>query len=70
MKWKVLKNARNLKHTRKEWTKKVAVVKDMTQKERREPKILYEKLLEKRNSGELGWHIRDGKLMRGKQCAA
>lgn len=33
----------------------VAVVKDVTQRERNENKILCEKLLGKRNNGESGW---------------
>lgn len=63
MKYDILKNAKNLKTTQQEWIKKVSITRDMTVREREESKRLYEQLKQKRNNGEEGWYIRDGRLL-------
>lgn len=62
-----VKDCKKSQTYKKRMDQESSVRKDMPRKERRENKIMYEKLLEKRNNGELGWYIRDGELMRGKQ---
>lgn len=63
-KWEIVKKAKNLKEATKEEHKKVFVSPDLTQKERAKEKELRECLKEKRESGERGWYINKGKLMR------
>ena len=57
-KWDILKQARNLKYA-VGWHKKVGIAEDLTRDERREQKERRCMMNEKRDSGELGWYIRN-----------
>ena len=67
MKYNILRNANNLNNTQQQqWIKKVSISKDKTIKEKEASKRLYEQLKQKRDDGEEGRYIRDGKLLQSK----
>ncbi|KAK3849354.1 hypothetical protein Pcinc_015556 [Petrolisthes cinctipes] len=66
-KYEVLKNAKNLKNTKEEWAKRVQITKDLTIREREETRKALEALREKRERGEQGWYVRDGRLLKFKR---
>ena len=61
-KWSIIKNAKNLKDD--EYMCIVSVALDMNKEEQEMNKILTQQLREKRESGEQGWAIKNGKLFR------
>lgn len=66
-KYEVLRRAKFLKNTRELWAKRVIITKDQTEKEREETKKALVLLKERRDRGEQGWYVRDGKLLRFKR---
>ena len=62
-KWKIISNARNLKFSN-ESIRRIGIVPDLDEDERKKEKLLYEKLKEKRDKGESGWFIKKGQLCR------
>ena len=64
MKWTILKNAKNLKHTKVPKFTKVSIAPHLTWKERETDKVLRLALKEKRDKGEEGWYIRRGEFLR------
>lgn len=65
-KWIIIKNAKNLKGETDNVMKKIGISRDMSKEERDRDRNLREELKEKRQNGEEGWYIRDGKLQRGR----
>lgn len=63
-KWRILKNAKNLRNAVNEGHKSVSIVPDMTMKEREQDKRLVDELKIKRGNGEQGWYISRGELKR------
>lgn len=63
-KWEILKKAKILKQSTNEVYKNVKLTPDLTQKQREKDRQLQEELQEKIRSGERGWYISRGKLVR------
>ena len=63
-KFEILKNAVNLKTTRNETFKRVIVTTDMSFKQRKAEKLLWEELKERKQSGEKNIKIRKGKIVK------
>ena len=63
IKWEIIKNGKKLKNAN-EVFKKIYIAPDLTKKEREEDKKLREELEQKKSSGEQGWYIRSGRLMK------
>ena len=66
-KWKILKNAKNLKHEQREERKNIGISKDLTKKEREQEKKLRTELKRRRDQGEQGWFIKNGVLLRARE---
>ena len=60
-KWNILKQARNLKNANEEY-RKVSIAPDYDEEERKQHKILFQELKQKRLNGEHHWYISNGKL--------
>lgn len=63
-KWNIIKNAKKLKHERAEDKKRVGISLDLTEKERDIDRKLRTELKERRDNGEVGLYIKNGKLAR------
>lgn len=63
-KWEIIKNAKNLKDERDVLKKKVGISLDLSEKEREHEKKLRNELKERREGGEQGLYIKNGKLLK------
>lgn len=66
-KWSIIRNAKNLKNESDPMKKRVGIVRDMTVKEREIEMNLRQQLNEKRQNGEEGWQIKNGRLIRARE---
>lgn len=66
-KWCIVRSAKNLKNERDPVKKRVGIVKDMTEKERKVDFFLKQQLRDKKRDGEEGWYIKNGQLMRARE---
>ena len=62
-KWSIIKNARNLKRCQQNGMNKISIALDLTIKEREKDKELRQELKAKKESGDHGWFIKNGKLI-------
>ena len=63
----ILKNAKNLKDETEPWKKRLGITRDMTKMEREREGELRRELKQKKDQGEQGWMIRNGKLVQDKE---
>ena len=65
-KQKILSSAKNLKTETEPWKKHLGISRDMTPMERIQEVGLRRELKEKRERGEQGWYIKNGRLLQDK----
>ena len=63
-KWKILRNAKNLKNENNPHKRRVGITKDLTREEREQNRKLREMIKEKKAEGQEGWFIKNGELRR------
>ena len=61
-KWNTLKNVRKLRGETDEVKRKIGISQDLTMRQREQERCLRQELMEKRERGEIGWYIKNGKL--------
>ena len=66
-KWNVIKNAKKLKNATNDDRKKIGIALDMTEKERELEKKLRAELKRRRDNGETGLYIKNGKLIKARE---
>ena len=66
-KWNTLKNVRKLRGETDEVKRKIGISQDLTMRQREQERCLRQELMEKRERGEIGWYIKNGKLCRARE---